>query len=77
MDKAQETIMACEHTVTISIDGRTFYFKAAPHLKADHEDWHNAYTEIITRFLDDLEVQNRQVQLPAFPLLSAGACQAK
>ena len=57
-----------------SFGGRTFHFKAAPHLRGDHEDWHAAYIEIITRFLDDAEVRNRDVQLPAFPLLSALSC---
>lgn len=53
-----------------NIDNRDFYFKAAPHLKGKHEDWHNAYIRIITRLLDDIEVQTQPVELPAFPLLS-------
>ena len=55
----------------IRICGRTFYFKPAPHLRPDQDDWHTAYAEIITRFLNDLNVENSRIQLPAFPVLSS------
>ena len=64
------------HKVTdnINMGGHTFYFKAAPHLRGDHEDWHTAYIAIVTRILNDLEDRDKEVQLPAFPLLSASSC---
>lgn len=66
-----DTTILHKYTETIRIDGRTLYFKPAPHLRPDQEDWHIAYSEIITRFLDDLNVENSRVQLPAFPVLSS------
>jgi hypothetical protein len=70
MDNSDDRMGPSEIGNTFNFEGRDFYFKAAPHLRADHDDWHTAYAEIITRFLDDLNTESRRVQLPAFPLLS-------
>jgi len=55
------------------IRDHSFYFKSAPHLKS-HTGWHNAYIDIITRFLDDFKNSSQPVEIPAYPVLSSHKC---
>lgn len=59
------------HPVTIF--GREFRFRPAPHL-TEGQEWHTAYIEIIHRILDEVKTRDAAVELPAYPLLSALSC---
>lgn len=50
------------------IAGRFFFFKPAPHFTIDMDCWHNAYIDIIDRFLNAPSSSARPTELPAYPL---------
>ena len=52
---------------TFEIAGRFYCFKSAPHLTAGF-DWHDAYIDIIDRFLYESTTRTRPAELPAYPL---------
>jgi hypothetical protein len=56
------------------IRNRSFYFESAPHLKNRDTDWHEAYIDIITRFLNDSKNDSQPVGIPAYPLICSLQC---
>lgn len=54
--------------------GRQFVFRPAPHLTKG-QYWHTAYIGIIDSILEALKKSEKPIELPAYPLLSALACE--